>query len=142
MRDFLALIGASDFEYLEHNPDKAAVMEGLLKDPTKRFELVQRGKVQFTIYELSTADKESFASFMERIKAAEVSFDGDRLTYRSEKEYDLTYEGDFNVDGEKQPYEYKRYDSAYVQADYLSEDIVVNAEGKTHHVNIAAGVRE
>ncbi len=139
---FLALIGASDFEYLEHDPDKAAVMEGLLKDATKRFELVQRGKTQFTIYELSSADKESFASFMERIKAAEVSFDGDHLSYRSEKSYELTYEGDFNVDGEKQPYEYKRYDSSYVQADYLSEDIVVNAAGQTHHVNIAAGVRE
>ena len=117
-------------------------MEGLLKDPTKRFELVQRGKTQFTIYELSSADTESFAAFMERIKGNAVQFDGDRLTYCSEKTYDLVYEGDFNVDGEKQPYEYKRYDSAYVQAEYLSEDIVVNAAGKTHHVNIAAGVRE
>ena len=34
---FIALIGASDFEYLEHNPEKAAVMEGLLKDMAEYF---------------------------------------------------------------------------------------------------------
>ena len=139
---FIALIGASDFEYLEHNPEKAAVMEGLLKDTSKRFELVQRGRTQFTIYELSSADKETFDAFIERIKGNAVTFDGNRLTYASQKAFDLTYEGDFLVEGEKQPYQYKRYDSAYVQADYLTEDIVVNAAGKTHHVNIAGNIRE
>ena len=139
---YFALIGASDFEYLDFNPAKVEIMEGLLKDPTKRFELVQRGRTQFTIYELSTAEKETFDAFKERIKGYEITFDGDRLTYASERAYDFTYEGDFLVDGEAQPYEYKRYDSSYVQADYLSEDIVVSAAGSTHHVNVAANVRE
>lgn len=139
---YFALIGGSDFEYLDFDPAKVEVMEGLLKDPTKRFELVQRGRTQFTIYELSSADKETFDAFKERIKGYEITFDGDRLTYGAEKAYDFTYEGDFLVDGAVQPYEYKRYDSAYVQADYLSEDIRVQAAGLTHHVNVAENVRE
>ena len=139
---FIALIGATDFEYLPYHRDKAVVTDGLLTDPTKRFELVQRGRTQYTIYELSTAETETFEAFIERIKGNEVTFDGDRLTYHSTSDYDLTYEGDFNVNGEKQPYEYKRYDSSYVQADYLSEDLVIRSAGGTHHVNTAQKIRE
>ena len=140
---FVALIGANHFEYLPYNKEKAAVTDGLLRDCTKRFELIQRGRKQFTVYELSTAEKETFEAFMQRIKDNDVTFDGKHLTYHTaKKDYALTYEGDFTVNGEKQSYEYKRYDSSYVQADYLSEDIVINAGGKTHHVNIAKNVRE
>ena len=142
-KTFVALIGANCFEYLPFHKEKAAVTDGLLRDPSKRFELVQRGRKQHTIYELSTAEKESFEQFMDRIKANEVAFDGRHLTYRTEgKEYALTYEGDFTVNGEVQPYEYKRYDSSYVQADYLSEDLVINSAGGTHRVNVAKNVRE
>ena len=139
---FVALIGATDFEYLPYHKEKAAVTDGLLTDPTKRFELVQRGRTQYTIYELSTAERETFESFIERIKGNEVTFDGDRLTYRSTRDYDLLYEGDFKVNGDVQPYEYKRYDSAYVQTDYLGEDLVIRSAGGTHHVNTAKKIRE
>ncbi len=142
-KTFVALIGANGFEYLPFHREKAAVTDGLLRDPSKRFELVQRGRKQHTIYELSTAGKETFEQFMDRIKTNEVTFDGKHLTYRTEgKDYSLTYEGDFTVNGEVQPYEYKRYDSNYVQADYLSEDLVINSAGGTHHVNVANNVRE
>ena len=140
---FLALIGASDFEYLDFSEEKCAVMEGLLKDKTKRFELVQRGREQFTVYELSSADKESFEAFIQRIQANALSFDGKRLTYHTDQRtLDLTFDGAFLLNGEEQSCEYKRYDSSYVQTDYLSEDIVINAGGKTHHVNVTANVRE
>ena len=142
-KTFVALIGANCFEYLPFNKDKAAVTDGLLRDCTKRFELVQRGRKQFTVYELSTAEKETFEAFMERIKANKIDFDGKHLTYSTaEKDYALTYNGDFTVNGETQPYEYKRYDSSYIQADYLSEDLVITAGGKTHHVNVAKNIRE
>ena len=140
---FVALIGASDFKYLPFNKDKAAVTDGLLKDHTKRFELIQRGRVQYTVYELSTAKKESFEEFIQRIKSNPVVFDGKRLTYNTaDKQFDLTYDGDFLLNGEVVPCEYKRYDSPYVQADYLSEDLVIKAGGSTHHVNVAKNVRE
>ena len=140
---FLALIGAAEFEYLPFDKEKAEVMEGLLRDENKSFELVQRGREQFTIYEFSTRSKESFAEFIERVKQNAVSFDGKHLSYRSAgKEYALTYGGDFTLNGEKQASEYKRYDSSYVQADYLTEDLVIRAGGHSHRVNTALGVRD
>ena len=142
-KTWLALIGASDFEYMPFNADKVAMTEGLLTDETKRFELVQRGKVQFTIYELSTSDKESFDEFIARVKENAVAFDGKHLSYHSaEKDFEMTYDGDFTVDGEKQETQFKRYDSPYVQADYLSEDLVITAGGHTHRINVREGVRE
>ena len=140
---FLALIGASDFEYLPYDEEKAAVMEGLLRDESKRFELVQRGRTQFTIYELSSSDKESFDAFIARVKANAVSFDGKNLSYRSaENDYALVYDGAFTVNGEAQETQFKRYDTPYVQTDYLSEDILITAGGHTHRINVREGVRE
>ena len=140
---FVALIGATDFEYMPFSKEKTAVMEGLLKDESKRFELVQRGRKQFTIYELSTADKESFDAFMSRIKANAVTFNGKVLSYRTEKgEMTLCYGGEFKINGEAQPCEFKRYDSKFVTADYLSEELVIRAGGFTHRINVKKGVRE
>ena len=141
---YLALIGASDFEYLPFNEAKAAPMEGLIKDESKHFELVQRGRDQFTIYELSSAEKEGdFSAFVERIKGNAVSYDGSTLAYASrEKGLSLTYRGAFTVNGEAQESEYKRFETPYVQADYLAEDIQVSAGGHTLRLNVREGVRE
>ena len=139
---FVALIGASDFEYLPYDEAKAAVTEGLLSDPTKRFELVQRGKIQFTVYELSDAEKESFDAFIDRIKRNAVSFDGKKLLYHTdERSFDLTFDGDYVLNGEVQSVKYKRYDSAYVQTDYLAEDILVKEGGEEHRINVRENVR-
>ena len=46
------------------------------------------------------------------------------------------------MNGEAQETHFKRYDSPYVQADYLSEDLMITAEGHTHRINVRAGVRE
>ena len=140
---FLALIGASDFEYLPFQKEKVAVMEGLLKNPYKSFELVQRGRVQYTIYELSSADKESYEDFMQRIKSNAVSFDGKNLAYHTgERALALHYGGDFTLNGETQECKFKRYDSQYVQTDYLGEEITVKAGGFTHKIHIRENVRE
>ena len=140
----LALIGASDFIYLDYDAKKTRIMEGLLKDETKKFELVQRGRVQFTAYELSTLDKEgSFEAFRKRITENPVLFDGNVLTYKTgERELSLTYGGAFTVNGKTQETEYKRYDSDFVQTDYLSGDIKVSAGGASCHINVAEGIRK
>jgi len=139
---FVALIGATDFEYMPFNVDKCAVMEGLLTDENKRFELVQRGRDQFTIYEFSSADKESFDAFRDRIKGNAVAFDGKSLSYTSlDKTLAFSYGGDFTLNGEKQDCSFKRYDSKYITADYLSEDLVVRADGKSWHVNVKENIR-
>jgi len=139
----IALIGTNDFEYLPFNEAKAVPMEGLITDPTKRFELVQRGRDQATIYEMSSADKESFADFMVRIKANEVAYDGKTLRYQSEnKAHVLTYKGAFTVNGEEQECEYKRFDSPYANTEYLSEDVEVKAGGHSLRINVSKGIRE
>ena len=141
---YIALIGAHDFEYLPFDEAKAVPTEGLISDPTKRFELVQRGKDQATLYEMSSKDKDGdFRSFIARVKGNAFSYDGKTLRYTSmDKDYSLTYEGAFTVNGEEQESEYKRFDTPYVQAEYLAEDITVNAGGHTLHVNVAKGIRE
>ncbi len=140
----LALIGASDFEYLDHDPQKTRIMEGLLKDETKKFELVQRGRVQFTAYELSTMEKEgSFESFKDRIRANAISFDGSVLSYQTNgKDLRLTYGGDFTINGEVQKVDFKRYDSEFVQTDYLSGEIDVEAGGAHCRINVLEGIRK
>ena len=140
---FVALIGASDFEYMPFSKEKSSMMEGLLKDESKRFELVQRGRNQFTIYELSSADKESFDDFIGRIKACEVTFDGKQLEYRTDgRDLTLRYGGEFTLNGEVQSCDFKRYDSPFITAEYLSEDLRIKAGGFTHRINVKDGVRE
>jgi len=140
----LALIGANEFVYKPFDAAKAEPMEGLLKDATKHFELVQKGRVQCTIYEMSSLDKEgSFEAFMARVKGNAFTFDGDKLTYATDgKQLSLTYGEDFTVNGEKQESKYKRFDTPYVTADFLAEDLMISAGGETYHLNVAEGVRE
>jgi len=141
---YVALIGANEFEYLPFDEAKAVPMEGLITDPTKSFELVQRGRDQATLYEMSSKDQDGdFAAFIARIKGNAFSYNGKTLRYVSNgKEFSLTYEGAFTVNGEEQESEYKRFDTPYVQTDYLAEDVTVNAGGHTLRVNVAKGIRE
>ena len=140
----LALIGSGDFTYNPFDAAKAEPMEGLIKDETKHFELVQKGRTQCTIYELSTLEKEGdFESFIARIKANAFAFDGNVLTYKSgANDYSFTYKRDFVVNGAVQEDEYKRFDTPYVTTDYLAEDIHITAGDEKYHLNVAEAIRE
>lgn len=140
----LALISARPFEYLDYDANKTRIMEGLLKDETKKFELVQKGRVQFTAYELSTLEKEgSFDAFKARIKSNPIAFDGTTLCYQTgEKALRLTYGGDFEINGEKQETKFKRYDCDFVKTDYLSGNVEVEAGGARCSINVLEGVRK
>ena len=124
---FIALIGSGELEYKPFSADSAAVFDNNLSDfPDKRFDLIQKGKNQFWIYELSDENEESFEDFQKRIKANSVYFDGKgKLIYNSKgKEFSLEYSKDFKVDGKAIDFNYKRFESDYVTADRESEEFI------------------
>lgn len=129
---YLALIGASELEYLEHDTATSSVFNnGLQNYPDKRFDLVQRGLNQFWIYELSDATNESFEQFKERIKASNISYNGkDKLEYTNgSNSFELNYKGHFKVNNEIQDMEYKRFDCEYITADREAEEFIFSYKG-------------
>lgn len=96
---YIALTGRNSLEYQEFNPRLAASAQGRLKDEKLHFDLVQKGRKTYWIYELSDSSKESFEEFMERIKSNTVSFSGKVLEYKTDKTYRVTYGEKFEIDG-------------------------------------------
>ena len=139
----IAIIGSSNFEYWGFDPEKAAVTAGTLTDHTKRFELVQHGRYQATCYEVSTVEEEGdLASFMRRVKGNTFTLTKKRLTYISNgKNYSMRYSGDFYVDSVRQATDFQRYDSEYVKANYLSENIEIDYKGQTYFINVKDAYR-
>jgi len=90
-----------------------------------RDELKQYGKKQYWICECSSVDIESFEDFVARA-GRDIEFDGDRLRYDN---LELTYGGDFYVDGTKENTQYKRYDSIYCTGDRLADEFVYKFDG-------------
>jgi len=150
---YLAIIGTSDWEQADYDTDKANKLDGMLIDTTKSFELIQRGRKQGIIYEISDKEEEgSFSSFMARIKANALSFGKKSLTltYQSgEKSFSLIYDKSFSVDGKTQSSEYGRIKISsatngitYTYVDYLSTEVIVEYGGKRLITNCETGHRE
>ncbi|MNW06478.1 hypothetical protein D3C71_2028960 [compost metagenome] len=55
--------------------------------------------------------------------------------YKGNRDYALTYKGDFVVDGEKVATEYDRLDSPYVKAGRKPEEIRIAFEGSSLYLN-------
>ncbi len=124
---YIALIGASELEYLPFSMDSALVFKnGLEEYPDKGFDLMQRGENQFWIYEMSDESEESFEDFKTRIKENSIDFDGEgKLLYNSKgHEISLKFGEDFKIDGNKVDFDYKRFDSDYITANRESEEFV------------------
>lgn len=113
---YLALIGSGKLEYLAFDEESASALRAGLE---KRFDLVQRGNHQSWIYELSDESCESFEEFKKRIKGNSAVFNGkNHLLYKSGgMTYELTYGGEFTVDGEIMPTEFKRFESDYIDSE-------------------------
>ena len=140
---YIALTGASEFIYKDYSEASALAFRNELKDyPDKRFDLIQNGLNQYTIYELSDSDKENFSDFMSRIKGNQISFINDELTYVSSKDtLKLKYKGDFVINNEKTGLEYKRFSSDYIVSERESDEMVFNFNGHTLTINFRDCVR-
>lgn len=122
-----ALIGNNKFEYKPYDEKINEVIEGKLKKQL-RYDLVQPGSEQFTIYELSTMEAEGdFQSFIQRIKSNQYTFNGGKLNYKTkDKEYSLAYKGDFCINDKKIVVEYKRYESQFGITEREDKEILIN----------------
>jgi len=95
---FIALIGRNKLEYLPYNKQVADTAYGKLSDSTKHFDLIQKGRNSFWIYELSIANDESFEEFKNRIKNNRISYINKKIIYQSKKTYEAKYGEFFIVD--------------------------------------------
>jgi len=125
----LALTACYPLEYL---PCPLCLLVAGLKDASKRYDLIQRGRKQFWIYELSTLDKEgSFDVFVQRISSNTVSFCDGALTYTSRgRIYKTIYGKSFEVDGKAVELEYPRINSSFAYAEREADKMTIDCDGK------------
>ena len=91
------------------------------------------GTYHIYITELSDADKESFEEFKSRIKSNIVDFSDDgKAHYKTiSGVLDVSYDGDFHVNGEAQNMNFSRYDSKFCKAERKDGEITVKSENNT-----------
>ena len=128
----MALIGRNPLEYIPYDAVSAAVANGLLKDNTKRFDLIQKGRKQFWIYELTTIEEEgSFQAFIDRIKSNLAKQQGDMLSYSTKgKTFEVKYGCSFKINGQKINLEYERYESEWIKAARSGNEVKITCNGQ------------
>ncbi|MDC7240627.1 MAG: hypothetical protein PQJ50_09730, partial [Spirochaetales bacterium] len=138
---YVAMTANSALEYID--PPELTV-DGAKRDPPGRRELIQRGRETYWITEFSTAEEEdSFEAFRERIRSNETAYSGKTLTYSSRgRTLELTWKGDFKVNGEVQNTEYMRFDSPYIRAERKAETLDFEFGGQKLHLDFHRGIRE
>ena len=141
---YLGLIGASPLEYRPWSEISAkAFKNGLADHPDTRFDLVQHGREQYWIYELSDASRESFDEFITRVKSNRVCYDGAALAYESGGvRYETEYDGELRVNGEEIPLEHKRFDNPYCVAERDAPEFLIEFNGHSLRMHYGKGERE
>ena len=141
---WLGLIGASALEYRSWSEMSAkAFKNGLEECPGTRFDLVQHGREQYWIYELSDASRESFDEFAARIKSNRIAYDGACLAYDSGGlRYQTEYDGELRVGGHEIPLEHRRFDTPYCVAERDAEEFLITHNGHSLRMNYKTGERE
>ena len=110
---------------------------------TGEFDLCREGGEYHTyITELSDTDKETFEEFRERIENTERRFDGDRVVYyASGNKMEVSYSGDYLINGKTAEKIEKRYDCKFCSAERKAQEINVSAYGCDLHLNYLKGER-
>ena len=141
---YLGLIGASTLEYRPWSEMSArAFKNGLADHSGTRFDLLQQGRLQYWIYELSDAARETFENFIARVKSNRVRYDGAALAYESlDTRYETEYNGALRVDGVEVPLEHKRFDSPYCVAERDAGEIFIECNGHGLRMNYDKAERE
>lgn len=125
---YVALIGKNELKY------KPLVGNAYEEDKgfTDVYDLIQEGLETFWITEVGNSDKyNTFDDFIKKIKLNKVEFNKKTITYEtSNKKLELTFKGDFKVNGKIQDLEYDRFDSKYSKTKRKSKIITIEHEGK------------
>ena len=137
---FLALTGAMDLEYLPWSEHSAkAFKNGMDELRGKRFDLVQHGREQYWVYEMSDAGRESFGDFMARVKSTPITFDGCKLAYGN---HQTGWNGELTVNGESINLQHKRFDTPYCVAERDAAEFLIAHGGHKLWLNFDKGIRE
>jgi len=141
---WLGIIGSSVPEYKAYSEISAkAFKNGLEEHPDARFDLVQHGRKQYWIYELSDASRETFDEFAARIKSNRITYDGESLAYDSGgAHYETEYNGELRVNGREIPLEHKRFDNPYCVAGRDAAEYLIEFEGHSLRMHFEKGERE
>lgn len=132
---FVALIsnGKPEFKPFDSNSAKGILKGRKFPDGTEfkgEFDLCRYGDgYHIYITELSDADKESFAEFKNRIKKNPVDFDNNgKVEYITDSgALSVSYDGQFNINGNPAEKEFDRYDSKFCKTKRKSDSITVNS---------------
>ncbi|MCL2494869.1 MAG: hypothetical protein FWE98_04340 [Oscillospiraceae bacterium] len=141
---YLSLTGAGPLEYKEFSEMSAkAFKNGMTEHPDTHFDLIQHGREQYWIYELSDSTRESFEAFIERIKSNRVAYDGVSLVYESKStRYETQYNGEFRVDGQEISLEHRRFDNPYCVAERDAPEFLIVCNGHSLRLHFEKGERE
>jgi hypothetical protein len=105
-------------------------------------DIIQEGLETFWICEIGTSRKYgSFEGFIKAINSKEVNFFENTLLYKGDKNYKLTYKGEFEVDGKVMNTEYDRLDTPYVKAERKPRELKIEFEGRKLYLNFEKGER-
>lgn len=122
---YVALIAKNDLTYKPiafTDYDKS-------KDLTMDYDLIQEGLETYWITEVGTEEVNgSFEAFMDEIKGQTVVYDDKQLVYRN---LDLTFQGDFKVDGQVMDLEYDRFESEYANTERKADVISIEYAGQS-----------
>lgn len=132
---FVALISNGELKFKPFDADSAnGVHKGKsFPDDCKlkgEFDLCRfGGDYHIYVTELSDAEKETFAEFKARIRKNPVTFsDNGKVEYETESgTLSVSYDGEFNVDGNPAEKEFDRYDSKFCKAKRKPDSITVDS---------------
>lgn len=123
---------------------KSRVRDLLATADDYRYDLICEGGTEHAwITELSDIETdESFEKFIERMLANTAEFTQSKLFYESsQKQYEVSYDEYFKVNGEQVELEYQRFDSAYSKTAREAQEIVIACNGNKLILNYQQGKR-
>ena len=125
----------------QHDSQVEKIQEIRLK---KEFDLTLTGGEYHTyVTELSDTDKESFEQFVKRIKSNKIHIQDGTINYISKGvELYADYDKNFTVNGESQPLEYKRFESAYSVTPRNPDKITIKYQDKKLVLDYKNNIRE
>ena len=135
---YVAFIGKNKLYYSKAEQSKEE------HETQSSYDLIQDGANTYWIFEVSNQEKEqSFEHFIARIKANQVNYENNILTYQSQdKNVVVQYADKASVDGQVIDTEYKRFDSLYSQTERKAKTMKISHNEQTLYLDFYNLIRE
>jgi len=112
-------------------------------DQALRHDLVREGAATCWVCETGDSGAESFDAFVSRVASNEMAFSNGVLTYTNRGTvYTLDGKGTLTAGGENVSFDYKRFDSPYIEAERESRAMTFRFGGSSLHLDFENMLRE